>query len=153
MWNHDIWGELSLLQSPSLTLHQVIFWIIRLLTQNTYTHTHIDPDCLALIKIDRSHRQNIQTAFKRPVIKILLRREGPCSCVCVCDGGRWEGRISGVTVCVWQECFCGWSPPPDGVVWSASHRRQLPLTNTQQERCLPLGGWVRMCVCMGGSAG
>lgn len=158
MWNHDIWGEFSSLKSPFLTFHQIIFLIICLLTQNTYTHTLILivwPWSKSTVPTDKIYKQPSKGLWLKSHFGVRVHAAVRV-CMCVWDreaGGR--GR-SQEWPCVFdRSVFCGWFPPPapPSVVWSASHRRQLPLTNTQQERCLPLGGWVRMCVCMGGSAG
>lgn len=86
----------------------VFFFSLCLLTFNKYTHTHTDPDRLPFIQRKLSNGQNIVTISKSSGLKISLS-VGVHACVSVWRrvGGGGEG-ISGVTMCVWQECFCGW---------------------------------------------
>lgn len=52
-----------------------------------------------------------QTNLKELWLKNLTHCRRPCLCERMTESGwGWGGGegISGVTMCVWQECFCGW---------------------------------------------
>lgn len=156
MWNHDVWGESTSLKSPSLTFHQVIFESSASL-HRPHIYTDINPDCSALIKNQPLQQTKYTNSLQKASDWNPTSAWGSMQlCMCVGQGGGGRGCGSQEWPCVFDgSVFVDDLSPflPPSVVWSAWHRRQLPLTNTQHERCLPLGGWERLCVCMGGSAG
>lgn len=100
-----------------------------------------------------------QTKYSNHLKELWLKNLTQCRRPCICDRVGRGGDLRSDHVCLTGVFLWMISPPfPPGVVWSGSYRRQLRENscfwqNTRWGRRLPLGDWVRMCVCVGGVGG